>query len=85
MEAHTITLTASGSIWDGPCHLSAYSVKSTSAGTLLFRDGGPEGTPIGDVMTPSKGFKMFPFDIATSAYAEIGGLLEVKFYFTTEG
>lgn len=74
-------LTASGAISSGPCTLLGFYVNSTTAGTVVIRDGGSSGTALCGTITPAIGFHRFPAAIGTSAYATIGGTLDVTFFY----
>lgn len=77
-----INLTASGAISNCPGTLIGYHVNSTSSGTIVFRDGGSGGSAISGTITPSIGFQAFPATFTSSAYATIGGTLNVTFFFS---
>lgn len=76
-----IHLTASGAISSNPGTLLGFYVGSTSSGTIVIKDGGSVGTALSGTITPAVGFHRFPASFGTSAYATIGGTLDVTFFF----
>lgn len=74
-------LTSSGAISLGPGTLIGYHVNSTSAGTIIFKDGGTGGTALSGTITPGTGFQAFPAYFRTSAFATLGGTIDVTFFF----
>ena len=78
-----VNLTASGVISTGPCQLLGFYVNSTTAGTVIIKDGGSSGTALSGTITPAKGYHRFPATIGTSAYATIANTLDVTFFFAT--
>ena len=74
-------LTASGAISSVPGTLLGWYVNSTTSGTIIIKDGGSSGTALSGTITPAIGFHRFPAVIGTSAYATIGGTLNVTFFF----
>ena len=74
-------LTASGAINANPGTLLGFYVNSTTAGTLILKDGGTGGTALTGTITPAIGFHRFPADFGTSAFATIGGTLDVTFFY----
>ena len=77
-----INLTASGALTATRGTLIGYHVNSTTAGTIVIRDGGSTGTALSGTITPSPGFNAFPctFQSASGGYATIGGTLDVTFF-----
>lgn len=81
-EAGTPTLlTASGAFSLVPGTLLGFYVNSTSAGTIIIKDGGTGGTALSGTITPAIGFHRFPCEIITSGFATIGGTLNVTLFF----
>jgi len=75
-------LTATGNVttaYQG-CLLGFY-VNSTTAGTLVLRDGGSGGTVMGGTITPAIGFHRFPTRFTNGLHATIGGSLDVTFFY----
>lgn len=77
-------LTASGAINANPGSLIGFYVNSTTVGTLVLKDGGTGGTALCGTITPAVGFHRFPVTFVTSAYATIGGTLDVTFMYVPE-
>ena len=76
-----VNLTASGAICGKPAQLIGFYVNSTTSGTIILKDGGSSGTARTGTITPAVGWHSFPADFASSAYATIGGTLNVTFIF----
>ncbi len=76
-----INLSSSGAISNVPGWLIGYHVNSTSAGTIVFKNGGTSGTAVSGTITPVIGFQAFPAFFSTSAFATIGGTIDVTFFF----
>ena len=75
-------ITATGAVTANPCQLIGFYVNSTTAGTLVLRDGGSGGTVLCGTITPAIGFHRFPANIGSSLYATIAGTaLDVTFFF----
>jgi hypothetical protein len=74
-------LTASGAIAAVPGTLIGFYVNSTTGGTLVFKDGGTNGTALSGTITPAIGFHRFPASFGTSPYATIANTLDVTFFF----
>ena len=73
-----ISATAAISLRSG-CLLGFY-VNSTTAGTLILKDGGTSGTAVSGTITPVVGFHRFPCYFRTSAHATIANALDVTFF-----
>ena len=82
-----INLTASGAISLCRGSILGFYVNSTTAGTIVVKDGGTSGTALGGTITPSVGWQTYPFTItsASGAYATIGGTIDVTFSFAAGG
>lgn len=76
-----INLTSSGAISTKGGTLLGWYVSSTSSGTIIIKDGGTGGTALSGTITPAIGWHRFPALIGTSAFATIGGTLNVTFFF----
>lgn len=76
-----VNLTASGSIALHAGNLIGFYVNSTTAGTIVVRDGGASGTALSGTITPVIGFHRFPAACVTGCYATIGGTLDVTFFY----
>ncbi len=80
---HMTSLLGSGVVSTGPCQLLGFYVNSTSAGTLVLKDGGTSGTAMCGTITPAIGFHRFPANVGASLFATIGGTLDVTFFFAS--
>ena len=76
-------ITATGAVTTGPCQLLGFYVNSTTAGTLVLRDGGASGTVMSGTITPAIGYHPFPANVGSSLYATEGGTLDVTFFFAS--
>lgn len=76
-----VLLISSGEVSLRAGSLIGYHVNSTTAGTIVFRDGGSGGTAVSGTITPSIGFNAFPGFFPNGCYATIGGTLNVTFFF----
>ena len=75
-------IAATGAVSSGPCQLIGFYVNSTTAGTLVLKDGGSGGTAMGGTITPAIGFHRYPATVGTSLHATIAGTaLDVTFFF----
>jgi hypothetical protein len=80
-----VNLTATGNIAPAPADLLGFHVNSTTAGTIVLRDGGSGGTVISGTITPAVGFHRFPASCRGIPHATIGGTLDVTFFFVPTG
>ncbi len=80
---HLTNMSGSGVVSTGPCQLLGFYVNSTSAGTLVLKDGGTSGTVMCGTITPAIGYHPFPANVGTSLFATIGGTLDVTFFFAS--
>lgn len=76
-----INLSASGAISLSAGALLGFYVNSTTAGTIVIKDGGSGGTALSGTITPLIGFHRFPAACASGCYATIGGTLNVTFFY----
>lgn len=75
-------ITSTGTVASKPGRLIGFYVNSTSAGTLVLRDGGASGTALSGTITPAIGFHRFPARFGTDLHATIGGTsLDVTFFY----
>jgi hypothetical protein len=72
-------LTATAALSTKPARLVGFYVNSTTAGTIVLRDGGASGTVVSGTITPAVGWHFFPASFSISAHATIGGTLDVTF------
>lgn len=61
-------------------HLVGFYVNSTTALTLVFRDGGAGGTVLNGAITPAVGFHRFPAEFANGLHVTFGGTGDVTFF-----
>ena len=76
-----VRLTATGAISAQAGNLIGFYVASTTAGTIVLRDGGGSGTQVTGTITPAVGWHFLNIEFSTSAHATIGGTLDVTFVF----
>ena len=77
-------MTATGNVNTLPGTLLGFYVNSTTAGTLVLRDGGSGGTVMCGTITPALGFHRYPANYGVSGlglHATIGGTLDVTFFY----
>ena len=82
-----INLTVSGAISLCRGSLLGFYVNSTTAGTIIIKDGGTGGTALGGTITPSVGWNTYPAasTSASGLWATIGGTIDVTFFFAAGG
>ncbi len=80
-----VNLTATAVISAKPCSLLGFYVNSTTAGTVVFRDGGASGTVVSGTITPAIGFHRFPATFITSAHVTVANTLDATFFFVPSG
>jgi hypothetical protein len=81
INGQPVNLTASGAVYGSSCKLKGFYVNSTTAGTIVLRNGGASGTAVTGTITPAVGWHFLPADFSTGCYATIGGTLNVTFVF----
>jgi hypothetical protein len=76
-----VNITATGDVtkWANTKLLGFY-VNSTTAGTLVLRQGGSGGTVMDGTITPAVGFNQFPAQISGGLHATVGGTIDVTFF-----
>jgi hypothetical protein len=74
-------ITSTGAVSNGQCQLIGFYVNSTSAGTIVLRNGGASGEVMSGTITPAIGFHRFPANVGVSLYATIGGTIDVTFFY----
>lgn len=60
--------------------LIGFYVNSTTAGTLVLREGGASGTAISGTITPAVGFHPYPVKFTNGLHFTEGGTLDVTFF-----
>jgi hypothetical protein len=79
-------LTATGAVTTTPGSLLGFYVNSTTAGTVVLRDGGSGGTVMCGTITPAIGWNQFPSTFGSGGlHATIGGTLNVTFIYVPAG
>ena len=61
-------------------HMIGFYVNSTTALTLIFRDGGAGGTVLNGAITPAAGFHPFPCEFANGLHVTFGGAGDATFF-----
>jgi hypothetical protein len=79
INGQAVNLTASGVLQPNRCQLVGFYVNSTSAGTIVLRNGDSGGTAVSGTITPAVGWHFFPAALPAGGYATIGGTLNVTF------
>lgn len=75
-------LTASGTVKTGAGRLYGFYVHSTTAGTIVLRNGTGDGdTPISGTITPAVGFHSYLIEFVVGLRATIGATIDVTFFF----
>ena len=74
-------ITETGAVSTGPCQLIGFYVNSTTAGTLVLRNGGASGDVMSGTITPAIGFHRFPANVGVSLYATVANVMDVTFFF----
>lgn len=60
--------------------LLGFYVASTTAGTIVLREGGGSGTAISGTITPAVGFHRFPAAFGGNLHVTVGGALNATFF-----
>ena len=60
--------------------LVGFYVSSTTAGTIVLRQGGSGGTAISGTITPAVGWHDFPAAFVAGLHATVGGTISVTFF-----
>lgn len=60
--------------------LVGFYVASTTAGTIVLRQGGSGGAAISGTITPGVGFHTFPAAFVSGLHATVGGTISVTFF-----
>lgn len=76
-------ITATGAVTANAGALLGFYVNSSTAGTLVLRDGGAGGTVMNGTLTPAAGaFHRFPANFgAGGLHATVGGAIDVTFFY----
>lgn len=75
-------ITATGAVTTVAGTLLGFYVNSTTAGTIVFRDGGASGTVMCGTITPAIGFHRFPAGFgAGGLHATIANTLDLTIFY----
>lgn len=75
-------ITATGAVTANGGTLLGFYVNSTTSGTIVFRDGGSNGTVMNGTITPAVGFHRFPATFgAGGLHATVGGTLDATIFY----
>jgi hypothetical protein len=76
-----VNLTSSGAVSLVRGTLLGFYVNSTTAGTVVIRNGGATGTAISGTITPAIGFHRFPAYTPAGCYATLANTIDATFFF----
>ena len=76
-----INLTSSGAVSLVPGVLLGFYVNSTTAGTVVVRNGGSGGTAISGTITPAIGYHRFPAACSVGCYLTLANTINVTALF----
>lgn len=78
-------ITSTTAVTTKPTVLTGFYVNSTTAGTLVFRDGGASGTTVSGTITPAIGWHFFPFAFASSLHVTVANTIDVTLVYNYMG
>ena len=76
-----VNLSGSGAVSLVAGSLLGFYVNSTTAGTVVLRNGGAAGTAISGTITPAIGWHRFPAYTPAGCYATFANTLDATFFF----
>ena len=76
-----VNLSGSGAVSLVAGSLLGFYVNSTTAGTVVLRNGGAAGTAISGTITPAIGWHRFPAYTPAGCYATFANALDATFFF----
>ena len=76
-----INITSSGAVSLVAGNLIGFYVNSTTAGTVVVRNGGATGTAISGTITPAIGFHSFPAYCTSGCYLTLANTIDVTAFF----
>ena len=74
-----------GEISPSSCSVIGFYISNTTAGTVVFKDGGASGAALNGAITPAIGFHRFPATVKTSLYIVIGGAADMTVFYLAGG
>jgi hypothetical protein len=76
-------ITATGVVSGSPGVMRGFYVSSTTAGTLVMRDGGASDAQLTGTITPAVGWHEFPAPLKQGLHVTVGGTIDVTFHYET--
>ena len=76
-----VNLTGSGAVSLVAGSLLGFYVNSTTAGTVVVRNGGSAGTVISGTITPAIGFHRFPANCPAGCYLTLANTIDLTAFF----
>ena len=70
-------VTGTGQVTDKPSVISGFYVNSTSAGTLVFRDGTGSGVAVGGTITPAVGWHTYAFNFSKGVHITVANTIDI--------
>ena len=70
-------VTGTGIVTDVPSVTAGFYVNSTSAGTLVFRDGTASGVAIGGTITPAVGWHTYAFNFSKGVHITVANTIDI--------
>lgn len=61
--------------------MRGFYVNSTTAGTMVIRDGGASGVQKSGTITPAVGWHEFPANCTVDLHVTVGGTLDVTIFY----
>ena len=63
--------------------MAGFYVNSTSAGTLVFRDGTASGVVLGGTITPAVGWHTYPFNFSKGIHVTVANTIDITISYNT--
>lgn len=76
--AQTKIITATTLVHDAACNLKGIYVNSTTAGTIVVRDGGASGDVKTGTITPAVGWVELPITCSRNLHITVGGTINAS-------
>ena len=82
LHGRPVNLTATGQVSSAgrAANLVGFYVNSTTAGTIVLRNGSSSGTAVSGMITPAIGWHAFPAACENGVHATLGGTIDVTFF-----